>query len=234
MLSDSSRYVEWLKRPSASKQITALDKRLCPNHDKLKPLARSPMMAKIYPEGSRLRHSRECEAITKICGEDESKRVFLLGRLDAMCRYANANRFAEWPKWARNDVRHAQKCLAQAVKCIERYEQIRKDHAVQLRKKLNQEGVLIPLGGQATNLSQLANMVGIPLQSRRAYLFNDAQRWIFANIVSHLRKSLDYRALAKVLSEVLAPKTVRPKSLSEWVRKNRPFIKSLGPKISIY
>jgi hypothetical protein len=214
------------------KRIVTFEKELCPHHDKLTPQLRSPTMDR--GRYSSHTHTEQCRAITRICGADQTNRDFLLGRLEAMRTYAKADEFALWPKWARNEVRRARGYLLKAAKLVEKYESARKKLDTGIKQRLKQETCGLPLlAGLSENLRTLADSAGLPLRSRRVYVFNEAQKCILANIL-HRFPQAESRALALLLSFALSSRSFSPQSLKEWRRNHAGFIAARGSRVSLF
>jgi hypothetical protein len=199
--------------------MTKFEKELCPHRG--------------LPQHAGYRDTAECKAITKICGQGQNDRRFLLGRLEAMRRYENADQFARWPKSVRNKVRRAQDCLFKAARQVGNYESIRKNLEKEVKHKLGQDGTGLPVaGGYIANLRQLADTAGLLVKSQRAYLFNEAQKHILANVLHRFPTACN-APLALLLSSVLE-RPINPKNLNEWRKNNRPFIEAVGRTISLF
>ena len=102
-----AKCLEYLKKPGVEHMLANCEKQLCPQHT--------------VPAHAGYGHTKVCKALNDICVGDKSERRFLHWRLEALSRYEHANQFERWPKWARNEVRRAQRHLLNAARSVEKY-----------------------------------------------------------------------------------------------------------------
>jgi|SRR6516164_9349898 hypothetical protein len=217
-----AKCLEYLKKPGMENKLANFEKELCPQHT--------------VPAHAGYGHTKECKALNEICAGDESDRRFLLWRLEALLRYERANPHERLPKWARNEVRRAQRHLMDAARSVEKYDVVRKKLEKRIKQELEQDKGAGPFHfeGYAANLKRAAELAGHPLKSRRAYLFGSAQKWVLANILHRFPQAND-SVLALLLSWSLK-RPIKPKTLRSWrkYKNNRAFVELTGNDISLY
>lgn len=205
--------------------ISRFERELCPDHLKLRPTLRSPSMDGISASGVTHWHTAVCLAIEKLCGQDRSKQLFLLQRLEALRRYREADPYARWSKEQRKKLDRAIYLVLSAARSLDRCEKI-----VSKLEKDTRDSLPHVLG-LSVNVRNYGRFLQNHRSKTRLYFLNHAQNWILANIV-HRFQPAACSELAVALTEVLERRVTR-KAISGWCKTHEAFINSHGPEISL-